>query len=80
VLKVLAFSERKELLDELLSFLNQRADEVDVICREGFDPSGFNVKNVYYLQQIFMIHGKLLTQYQIFFQMVTIIFLWEHQQ
>ncbi|MFP3290559.1 MAG: electron transfer flavoprotein subunit alpha/FixB family protein [Nitrososphaeria archaeon] len=48
MLKVLAFSERKELLDELLSFLNQRADEVDVICREGFDPSGFNVKNVYY--------------------------------
>jgi len=48
VLKVLAFSERKELLEELLSFLSERAEEIDIVCREGFDPSGFRVKNAYF--------------------------------
>lgn len=46
-MKALAFSERKELLEELLSFLSDRIEEVDVVCREGFDLSGFKVKSAY---------------------------------
>ncbi len=51
MLKILAFSERKELLEELLSFLNERTEEIDIICKKGFDPSGFKIQNAYCFNQ-----------------------------